>query len=277
MVKMSRTWWGQNFLTSLEKFADPTRLSKGRSYARNGKIKELEIDGNLVKAKVRGSVNPYFGVYKEPLYTTTLDFEPISEPMWAAAIALMASKAGVISRLLLNEIPENIDDTFAQLGLSLLPKSDLEVDTRCTCPDWGDPCKHIAGVYYKVAALLDDDPFLIFELRGLPREKLFTELAQSPLGQALAGEMQLEQQPPQPVTSYYPTVKSVAVPEGLELRAFWQGTKRFPETLEPLPTVPVAGIPVKKHGDYPAFWERDNSFIESMELLYEQVKKKGQL
>jgi uncharacterized Zn finger protein len=72
MAQFSRTWWGQRFITALEKLMDSGRLSRGRSYARNGKVLNFEIKGGLITAQVRGSVNPYFGVYKEPLYVTPL-------------------------------------------------------------------------------------------------------------------------------------------------------------------------------------------------------------
>ena len=62
-----------------------------------------------------------------------------------------------------------------------------------------------------------------------------------------------------------------------KLREFWHGAKRLPQTMETLPDIPVSGIPVKKQGDFPAFWDRDNSFIDVMETLYEQIKAKGQL
>lgn len=277
MGQFSRSWWGQQFITAIEKLTDTGRLSRGRSYARGKKVKGFDIDGNLITAQVRGSVNPYFGVYKEPLYHITIEFQPLSKAKWSAAVALMASKASVISRLLLNEIPDNIEDTFAQLSLNLLPGSRKDFKTSCSCPDWSNPCKHIAGVYYLVAAELDQDPFLLFELRGLSRQDLLTELAKSPLGQALSAELQLEQAAPQPAQSYYSPLSTLNVPAKTELREFWHGTKRLPQTLEALPENPVSAIPIKKQGDYPVFWHRDNSFIEAMETLYEQVTAKGQL
>ncbi|GAB4301793.1 MAG: hypothetical protein Kow0091_00360 [Geminocystis sp.] len=66
MSKFSKTWWGQRFIEALESFTDSGRLSRGRSYANNGKVKEYKITKGKITAKVRGSVNPYFGVYKEP-------------------------------------------------------------------------------------------------------------------------------------------------------------------------------------------------------------------
>ena len=139
MSKFSRTWWGKKFIAVLEQFSDPGRLSRGRSYANNGKVKNFEIIGGIVTAQVRGSVNPYFGVYKEPLYITTIEFQAISAAKWAAAIALIASKASFISRLLLNEMPDNIEEEFALLGLTLLPRSRKDFDISCSCPDWGNP------------------------------------------------------------------------------------------------------------------------------------------
>ena len=278
MSKFSRTWWGKKFIAVLEQLSDPGRLSRGRSYANNGKVKNFEIIGGIVTAQVRGSVNPYFGVYKEPLYITTIEFQAISAAKWAAAIALIASKASFISRLLLNEIPDNIEEEFALLGLNLLPRSRKDFDISCSCPDWGNPCKHIAGVYYLVAAELDRDPFLLFELRGLSRQDLHSELVKSPLGQALSAELQrFAQRAPQSVLSYYTRPLTVSPSTMTGLRDFWHGTKRLPPTIEPLPQTLVSGIPVKKQGEFPAFWHRENSFIEAMETLYKQVRTKSQL
>jgi uncharacterized Zn finger protein len=172
MANMSRTWWGQKFIAALEDFTDAGRLSRGRSYARGNKVKHFEIIEGSAVAQVRGSVNPYFGVYEEPLYTTAIDFQPISKAKWAAIIALIAAKASLISRLMLNEIPETIEEPFAALGLGLLPQGEKDFDTHCSCPDWSNPCKHIAGVHYLLAARIDQDPFLLLSCGGY-RERTF--------------------------------------------------------------------------------------------------------
>jgi uncharacterized Zn finger protein len=275
MAQFSRTWWGQRFIAALEKIMDSGRLSRGRSYARNGKVLNFEIKDGLIKAQVRGSVNPYFGVYKEPLYITTIEFKSISAGNWSAAIAYIASKASLISRLMLNEIPDNIDDAFAKLNLHLLPHRKDDFKTKCSCPDWSNPCKHIAGVYYLLAAQLDRDPFLLFELRGLSRESLQKELAKSLLGQALSAELTLEKAALESDLSYFtkPTVqKSGTV---ASLKDFWHGAKRLPQTIEVPTQVSIPAILVKKQGDFPPFWDKDSSFVETMEELYGRVRTKN--
>ncbi|MGB7412874.1 MAG: SWIM zinc finger family protein [Thermosynechococcaceae cyanobacterium] len=275
MAQFSRTWWGQQFIAALEQLVDAGRLSRGRSYARGSKVKSFEIKNGLVTAKVRGSVNPYFGVYKEPLYTTTIEFQSISKANWAAAIAYVASKASLISRLMLNEIPDTIEDAFAKLDLNLLPgRRKGDFITTCSCPDWSNPCKHIAGVHYLIAQQLDDDPFLLFELRGLSRQDLQTELAKSPLGQALSAEMTAQQTTPEPDETYY-TQPMIQALEVSDLKTFWQGSKRLPQTVDLSAPATVPAVLIKKQGNYPAFWPKDSSFIAVMEELYERVRNKN--
>lgn len=153
----SRSWWSNKFISALESYTEPGRLKRGRSYSSDYRLKSFDIDGGLVLARVRGSVNPYFGVTKEPTYITSLEFRPISRALWAAAIALISTKAGLISKLMMNEIPDNIEDSFSPLNLTLLPQGVNDCKTSCTCPDYSNPCKHVAGLYYRVAQALDQD------------------------------------------------------------------------------------------------------------------------
>ena len=276
MAKFSRTWWGDRFIQALEEFTDENRLKRGRSYASGGKVLNFEIEENEIIAQVRGSVNPYFGVYKEPLYHIEIEITPIAKTKWKQAIDKLSSKASIVSRLLLNEVPENIEDTFSELGLHLLPHSKKDFKTSCSCPDYANPCKHIAGVYYLVASQLDRDPFLLFELRGLSKTELQEKLAASPLGKALSSQLNAEEIPIETSTSFYPALEKKTITQKLNPKEFWLGKKRLPQTIEVANQSGVSAILIKKQGDYPPFWDKDNSFLEAMEELYGRVKAKNQ-
>ncbi|MBD2394626.1 SWIM zinc finger family protein [Cyanobacterium aponinum FACHB-4101] len=274
MSKFSKTWWGKRFIEALESFTDSGRLSRGRSYANNGKIKEYKITKGKITAKVRGSVNPYFGVYKEPLYKTEISLTPISEKNWKDAIALLSSQASFVSKLLMNEMPDNIEEVFyKKLKLHLLPYDRDDFETNCSCPDWSNPCKHIAGVYYLIASEIDQDPFLLFELRGLKKEKLHQELMRSPLGQILSQGLSTENLAPEPAESYYTKPILVKANNNINQKKFWQGEKRIPEHLPDNSPNTIPAIVIKKAGDYPPFWHQDNSFIELMSNFYTRVRK----
>jgi len=276
MTKFSRTWWGDRFIRALEDFTDNNRLQRGRSYANNGKVLKFEIEQNQITAKVKGSINPYFEVYKEPTYDISIEIKAIAKSNWSKVIEKLTAKASIVSRLLLNEVPENIEDTFNQLGLHLLPHSSKDFKTRCSCPDDANPCKHIAGVYYLVASQLDSNPFLLFELRGLSQEELQAQLANSNLGKALAQELHTQTTSLASSTSFYPKLEKQTIREKPSAREFWLGTKRLPQTIEQLGSSGVSAILVKKQGDFPAFWHKDHSFIETMTELYQRVKMKNQ-
>ncbi|MEA5505881.1 SWIM zinc finger family protein [Halotia wernerae UHCC 0503] len=276
MTKFSRTWWGDRFIKALEDFTDDNRLKRGRSYASGGKVLSFEIDQNKITARVKGSINPYFGVYKEPTYNINIEIKPIAKTSWNEAIKKLSSKASIVSRLLLNEVPENIEDTFSKLGLHLLPHSSKDFTTKCSCPDYANPCKHIAGVYYLVASQLDNNPFLLFELRGLSQAELQAKLADSPLGKALAEELNAKEISLETSTSFYTQLEKESIDQKPTAREFWLGTKRLPQTIEVPTPSGVSATLIKKQGDFPAFWPKNNSFIETMEELYQRVKTKNQ-
>lgn len=126
-----------------------------------------------------------------------------------------------------------------------------------------------------MAAELDQDPFLLFELKGLSREVLQKELVKSPLGQALCAKLADVSNIPRPNNSYYTTPMLQPAKGIADLRDFWLGAKRLPQTMEELSTASVPAILVKKQGDFPAFWKKENSFIAVMEEFYRQVKTKN--
>jgi uncharacterized Zn finger protein len=276
MAKHSRTWWGQKFISALESFTDSGRLQRGRAYSGDSRILKFNISNGKVSGTIRGNVNPYFGVYKEPKYETEITMTAIADQDWVKIIEKMASKASVVARLLLSEVPENIEDSFGAVGKNLLPHSRNDFKTQCSCPDYSNPCKHIAGLCYRLSSELDQDPWLLFEMRGISKVDLQSELAKSPLGRALASEMGSEGMLEiAPITSYFTKPQTSLCTEVPTLKQFWQGQKRLPQAIPFTTPNHVSAIVIKKQGDCPPFWHKDHSFIETMEELYERVKTKN--
>jgi len=274
MASPGKTWWGQRFLAALEGFTDSGRLARGRAYGSDSRILKFDIADAVVTATVRGNINPYYGVYKEPRYTTKIQLAPIPAPDWQKAIAYLGGRAGLVCKLLLNEMPDTIEAAFADVKLPLLPRDRKDFRlTNCSCPDHANPCKHIAGVYYRLAAQLDHDPFLLFELRGLSRAALREALSRTPLGEALAGVVDDHAVPLVAADSYY--TRPLPAPATPDYRSFWQGSRRLPTEIEAATPAAVPGILVKKAGDFPAFWDQDGSFIAVMEEIYLRVRTKN--
>lgn len=163
------TWWSKRFVSVLEAFNMGARLTRGRSYARSGQVMGLEIAPGLVKAKVQGSRStPYKVAIRIPVF---------SEAEWLEAEEGMAAQAIFLAQLLAGEMPADIESAFRSAKLSLFPSRVQDLATDCSCPDWANPCKHIAATYYILAEAFDQDPFLLFQWRGRSRDKLQDRLA----------------------------------------------------------------------------------------------------
>ena len=270
MTMMVRTWWGEKFLRVLERCMDSGRLRRGRSYSGPGRLLEFEIDGHTARAKVRGNVNPYFGVYREPRYQVSVSLKQFTSTDWDRIAGQISHHAAILSQLLMNEMPTNIEGFFASRRLQLLPEKGSDLISRCSCPDYASPCKHVAGVYYKIASLLDRDPLLLFQLRGMQFARLREKLATSPLGQALLDQLGEDTMEMQYDAHRYSAPTCIPM-DKTDLKSFWHGAPPLPE-VNVIPEGPVTpAILVKKGGDFPGFWHHGNSFIEMMEPIYLRI------
>jgi uncharacterized Zn finger protein len=167
---IGETWWSKRWIRVLETLGMGARLDRGRSYARRGQVVSIEVQKGAVAAKVQGT--------RPKPYTITIRLAPLTGQDWEKVTDVMASQAIFAAKLLSGEMPQNIEEAFTAAKVSLFPKSGEDLDTECSCPDFANPCKHIAAVYYILAEVFDDDPFLIFKLRGWTREEIIHTLRQ---------------------------------------------------------------------------------------------------
>lgn len=157
------TWWGKRWIEALERMSTQyaNRLVRGRSYARGGRTHDLVVQPGVVRALVTGT--------RATPYEVCIDIKCLSDAVWDKAISVMAQEARYTAALLAGEMPADIDAAFGKGRATLFPARASDLETSCTCPDWANPCKHVAAAHYVLGEALDRDPFLLFELRG--REK----------------------------------------------------------------------------------------------------------
>jgi len=182
-IKMKRsgsTWWGQRWIEALERMSRgySNRLGRGRTYARAGRTHDLVVEGGVATAKVTGS--------RATPYKVRIALAKLSEATWRKAIMTMAGRAQFAAALLAGQMPQDIDAAFQAGGTSVFPAKAADLQTSCSCPDWANPCKHVAATHYVLGEALDRDPFLLFELRGRTKEQVLAALRAA---RAVAGDM----------------------------------------------------------------------------------------
>ncbi len=162
------TWWAKRWVAVLESFNLGGRLTRGRSYARSGQVVSLEIGKGAVKAAVQGS--------RPSPYRVSIGVKALPATGWQKVCEVVSSQAVFEAKLLAGEMPREVEGLFRDAGVSLFPERTSDLTTSCSCPDWSNPCKHVAAVYYLIGEEFDRDPFLIFQLRGCARDEFMRML-----------------------------------------------------------------------------------------------------
>ncbi|GAO27807.1 SWIM zinc finger family protein [Geofilum rubicundum] len=158
-LQFGQTWWGEQFLNALTDIDYSNRLPRGRSYARNGSVAEIQTSNNRIDAKVRGS--------RRTPYKVQIGLPLFSDAEKAMLMQAITDDPLVLSHLLNRELPDELNAIAQRHKMAVFPKKWSDFDMDCSCPDWAVPCKHLAAVIYMLSAEIDRDPFLVFRLHGL--------------------------------------------------------------------------------------------------------------
>lgn len=234
--EIGETWWSKRWIGVMESFDMGARLTRGRAYARKGQVVSIDVEKGIVSAKVQGT--------RARPYSIKIELKPLTEKNWDKVTDAMAAQAVFAAKLLSGEMPQNIEEAFGEARVSLFPTSKEELVTSCSCPDWANPCKHIAAVYYLLAERFDQDPFLIFKLRGRAREEII-EVLREKRGQTLP-----EEEASRIIEADF-SQESGTIPLEECLDTFWQAGEALNSfTVNPMPPEVDHAI-LKRLGDAP--------------------------
>ncbi|MEV0522441.1 SWF or SNF family helicase [Streptomyces sp. NPDC050439] len=175
----AQSWWGQAWLKALEDTAlDLQQLKAGRRFARAGAVGAVSVRPGRITAVVQDRDGT-------PRRSDVL-LQRLSEDEWDRFLGMAVERAGHIAALLDREMPPHLVEDAAAAGVELLPGiGDLEPE--CDCDAW-DHCGHTAALCYQVARLLDQDPFVLFLMRGRAERELLDELQVRSVAHAEAEE-----------------------------------------------------------------------------------------
>jgi SNF2 family DNA or RNA helicase/uncharacterized Zn finger protein len=153
-----RTWWGQQWLKALDRIDFSNRLPRGRSYANNGKVKNINFEDSGIRAKVLGS--------RSSPYDVAIIAPPFTEKEKKALVRGIKNDPLVLSQLLNRHLPNELLAIAETNHIKIFPQTWHDLKLNCSCPDWAVPCKHLAAVIYLVADEIDQNPFRVFSLHG---------------------------------------------------------------------------------------------------------------
>ncbi len=258
--RFGESWWARRWISVLEGFNLGARLGRGKSYARRGQVVSIEIEPGKVEATVQGS--------RPKPYRVSIAIAPLTRPAWKRLAVEFSSSPIHLAKLLAGEMPEDVEMLFERAKIPLFPTRMREIRTECSCPDWSNPCKHIAAVYYLLGEEFDRDPFLIFRLRGLDREDLSSMIA-APKPRA---KPRVEKEALEDEESGAARLRAgdEASPE------FWNASRPAIDLFGTVEASSEAAPLLRRLGPFP-FWRGERPLIELLEPSYRNAAARAEL
>jgi len=161
------TPWGSWFIDVLDSYKMGERLDRGRRYANAGRVLSLELIEGNASAKVEGNYSPF--------YKVEISFPPLAEA--EQVYKLIENDPPLLAAIAAGELPQVFLEKLKKKGINLIPRRWHEMKRSCSCPDYGDPCKHMAALYYIIAREIDSNPHVLFRLRGMDLAQRFGNAA----------------------------------------------------------------------------------------------------
>ncbi len=239
-----RVWWNRRWVDMMEQFRLGPRLGRGRNYAEAGQVSELLIEEGHVNAIVQGA-------QKEP-YSSEIRFKTLPPDAKAAVIDTLRMNPVLIARMLVGDLPLQIESILLKAGCPLFPERENDLKSRCSCPDWANPCKHLAAVYYLLGEEISKNPMLLLKIRGITRADIFNNTGRTAKLKA-AG---IRKKPAPPEISFYGQTAE-------EINDF--GEEEHAGTNAPM---------IHRLGSLP-FWRGQDRFIDTLEHLYDRSALRG--
>ncbi len=264
-----KNWWAQRWIHVLESFELGGRLARGRTYARQGQVLSIDIQEGSVDSTVQGS-------RRDP-YKVKIRVKTIPLQKWLELSKTAFSQAIVAAKLLAGEMPQDIEKLFADHCLSLFPDKYDDLETDCSCPDYSNPCKHIAAVYYLLGEEFDRDPFLIFRMRGLGKEQLIALITKAD-SEPLRKLKRKSKTKPEPLDLLAAPVTESEAPSEAETfpllsDAFWS-TEPTDDLVGPV-KIPAVNASLPKRLGNLSFWRSKHALMPALEQIYKVASERS--
>jgi uncharacterized Zn finger protein len=254
---LARTWWGRRWLAALERRRIGARLGRGRHYASAGQVSELKLRPGELTARVQGAA--------PEAYRVTVRVRIADRRARERLTPVLRDRPLLLARLLVRDMPRTIETLFREAGAPLFPEDVHDLSTACTCPDWANPCKHVAAVYLLFAEALDRDPALLLALRGLPCDALLgTDAVSVPAAPPAAGR----DAPAAAGARRLPDRDAPAAAGARRLpdRDFWGGGRGalLPDALGVAPAASALAAPLAMRLGPLPFWRGQERFLDTV-------------
>lgn len=140
--------WARAWIDALSDYADPARWRRGVQYYENDFVLRVTMVPGRIVGKVQGS--------REQDYDVVIVIPMVKDAPLLRVIHFLLGDEDAMTEVL-EHVPQLIPDVS-------------RLEFMCTCPDWGEPCKHAVAVWLEAANEIVNAPGRLLRLRGLSND-----------------------------------------------------------------------------------------------------------
>lgn len=166
---LGEAWWTSKFLNMMRPGKDTSQLVKGRRLAERGQVMVTGIYAGGADAIVLGAVG---GSHRVSVWVNDLGDD------WEVVFRIFAGNHLLFTRLLAGDYSERLNSLLEEADIGIIPSSLEDLDYRCTCESEHHTCSHIVATYMALGTHVNDDPMVMFLLRGKTREEILSGVAE---------------------------------------------------------------------------------------------------
>lgn len=157
-------WLLKEWTEVIESFGSTSEITKGKARARAKNVHGLNISLGRIEAKFRESGQADFQV--------CIEIDPFTSNQWEVILDVLVANAIFAIKLLAGEMPEEIVGILEEKNIDLFPRYRKGLKIICSCNSQDELCKHAEALFYAFRSKLEEEPLLLFKLKGMDKDEL---------------------------------------------------------------------------------------------------------
>ena len=271
-TKQNGAWWSYRWISLVSDLAlvaadEPVKPSASSGW----RVTQLDVESGVIRARVKNRSNESVQI--------DIKLAPFTDSQWDEVLEALSSQALISVQLLAGEVPSELEDLFAQSGISLLPATAVEIQHHYQHSQienfMADVDPHaLLSVYLTFGEMLIDDPGLLLQLRGRGQHEIINALHEgrsssnktthSPLVEASSSTEELKEPS---------TAEEYATPLESQIDQFWGKSRLINSFQHQIIPSPIDLILLKRLGPPPVA-EDSMELYEQLAHIYRHVSEK---
>jgi len=159
----SAAWLTEHFLQLLLGHDLESHLEAGLEIFRKRRVLDFTVAPGSISAKIQTEGSD--------IYACSIILKPLSDKEWQQVFHELAKQSLYIAKLFAGMFPAELAEGFQQAGCELLPNNSSTISLKSNCKDKSLALDCFAALYFRFSETVENDPFVIFTLRGKGRDE----------------------------------------------------------------------------------------------------------